>query len=70
MPEIEKRIRVVVDMGNVRSEPSMGGTIIAVVKGVNRCALTERDGDWLKLRLRDGREGWIYHKWVEEVEPD
>jgi len=66
----EKHVRVRVGMANVRSEPSMTGQIIAVVKKGDIYVTTGQEEDWLKLRLRSDREGWIYHKLVEKVQQE
>jgi len=68
-PELkEEHVRVTVGAANVRSKPSMEGKIIAVVKKDALYVSTGEEGDWLRIRLRDDREGWIYHQLVEEVQ--
>lgn len=68
-PEVkEEHVRVTVGAANVRSKPSMKGKIIAVVKKDAVYIRTDQEGDWLRIRLRDDREGWIYHELVEEVQ--
>lgn len=68
-PELkEEHVRVTVGAANVRGKPSMKGKIIAVVKKDAVYVRTGQEGDWLRIRLRDDREGWIYHQLVEEVQ--
>ncbi len=62
-------IRVVVRKANVRSQQTTSSQIVKTLfKGDTLSLVASRD-DWHKVRLDDGREGWIFGKAVE-VERD
>ena len=44
---------------NVRSEPSTAGSIIGNAKSNQVYDLLSTSGSWYKIRLEDGKEGWI-----------
>ena len=44
---------------NVRSGPGTGFTVLHVLWQGNRVTVTGQSGDWYRLRLADGRTGWV-----------
>ncbi|MEI7772545.1 MAG: SH3 domain-containing protein, partial [Chloroflexales bacterium] len=53
---------------NIRSGPGVDFSIIAVVSAGSSITLSQRQGDWYKVRTADGHEGWM-SKLVLEVDP-
>ncbi len=51
---------------NLRDAPSPAGNIVAELAGGTPLALVGRtfDNNWLKVRLQDGREGWVASGYV------
>ncbi|MGB9780600.1 C40 family peptidase [Caldanaerobacter sp.] len=45
---------------NVRSEGSLSGSVITQVNRNETVTVLEKQGSWYKIKLPDGREGWIY----------
>jgi N-acetylmuramoyl-L-alanine amidase len=48
-----------VDHANFRAQPGRRGRILAVLKRGTRVEVLEEKDDWFRVRLEDGREGWI-----------
>ncbi len=61
--------RVVVRKANVRSAQKTSAKIVGTFFKGDTLTLVESSGTWHKVRLDDGREGWIFAKQVE-VERD
>ncbi|HPD44637.1 MAG TPA: PEGA domain-containing protein [Candidatus Woesebacteria bacterium] len=52
---------------NVRDNPSTGGREITKIKPDEEYQLLEKTQDWLKIELKDGRDGWIAAKYGEII---
>ena len=55
---------VAVDTANVRSSPSMAGSVVVQAKSGTRLEVIGRRFDWLEVRLPDGRQGWVPAAWL------
>ncbi|RMF93533.1 MAG: SH3 domain-containing protein, partial [Nitrospinota bacterium] len=53
---------------NVRAGPGTEYDIVATASRGERYPILEEAGNWYKIRLKDGGEGWIYAGLVREVE--
>ncbi|MCA9372399.1 PEGA domain-containing protein [Candidatus Woesebacteria bacterium] len=51
---------------NVRVEPSLDGEQVTQIKPGEIYEFTEQDGDWYKITLADGTEGWVFGDYIEE----
>ncbi|AAM24136.1 uncharacterized protein YgiM (DUF1202 family) [Caldanaerobacter subterraneus subsp. tengcongensis MB4] len=49
---------------NVRTEGSLSGSVITQVSKDEVVTVLEKQGDWYRIRLSDGREGWIYGEYL------
>ncbi|MBA3985255.1 MAG: SH3 domain-containing protein [Flavobacteriales bacterium] len=47
------------EISQVRSEPLMRSTISFVLHEGTKVRITEEDGDWKRIELADGKEGWM-----------
>lgn len=52
---------------NVRETPTLNGTLLASVYPGEHYALLESQGEWHKIRLDDGRDGWVFGNYVKEI---
>lgn len=52
---------------NVRSKPSTSGLLVAKVNPGETYEYTENIGDWYKISLSDGKEGWVSKRYVKEI---
>ena len=52
----------------IRSRPDMNAPILQNIAQGTRLRVLGREGDWFKLKLRNGSTGWIYHSLVQEVD--
>lgn len=50
---------------NIRHQPGENAPVVAKVYSGDRLAVTARQGDWLQIRLSDGKTGWIA-AWLTE----
>jgi uncharacterized protein YgiM (DUF1202 family) len=58
--EKPRQTRVIgTDLANFREQPGIRGRILAVLKRGTRVEVLEEKGDWYRVRLEDGREGWV-----------
>lgn len=53
----------------VRSGPGTGFEEVARVNPGEQYSLLEKDGDWLKIALKDGKEGWILGQYGKITSP-
>lgn len=55
---------------NIRQMPDKNSDVITVIEGDVRFIQLEMspEGDWVKIRLDDGTEGWIHSSLIEQVE--
>ncbi len=68
---IESSLRVTVKQTplgflRVRSEPSISGAEIARVKSGEVLTLIEENASWVKVRLDDGKEGFVSAQYIEK----
>jgi hypothetical protein len=54
-------IRVLVAKLNVRAHPTRRSAVIAHLQRGDRFESDERRGNWYRIRLADGRKGWVDH---------
>jgi len=43
----------------IRSEPSMGGNAVFILHEGTKVQITDQDGNWYRISLADGKDGWI-----------
>lgn len=55
---------VSVDVANVRSGPSVDSSIIAKLEYGTQVPIIGRQADWYKVKLTDGREGYVAAGWI------
>jgi len=48
-------------VAKIRSGPSIHAPVLQLIQRGTRLQVVDRNGDWLKLELRNGSTGWIYH---------
>jgi SH3-like domain-containing protein len=54
----------------IRSLPSIHATVLQLIRRGTRLQVVGKKGAWLKLQLRNGSTGWIYHSLAQpEREP-
>ncbi len=52
---------------DVRSAPSSDGTEIFKIHEGLKVKITDRRGDWIEIRLSDGKEGWLESLTIETI---
>lgn len=65
--ESSNLVRVLARTLNVRSGPGTGYRKISQVKRGQRFELLDKRGVWRKIRLRNGRTGWVHGRYLTEV---
>ncbi len=55
---------------NVRTKPNGEGDIIGNAKSGQTYELVDESGNWYKIRLNDGKEGWIAGGMAERIKTD
>ncbi|MBI4321028.1 MAG: Flp pilus assembly protein CpaB [Chloroflexi bacterium] len=55
---------VAVDAANVRSGPGVSSAIVTQVPYGKELPILGNQNDWYKVRLEDGREGWVAAGWI------
>ncbi|HYG58947.1 MAG TPA: SH3 domain-containing protein, partial [Symbiobacteriaceae bacterium] len=55
------------DALNVRQEPSTSAPVLALIKEGDQVRLNEVVGDWWRIRLPDGTEGWVMGTYMKRV---
>ena len=58
-------LTVKVQRGNVRSGPGKSYPVIGRVQKADNFPIEARQGDWFKILLETGREGWVFKSLVE-----
>jgi len=58
-------VEVTSSKANVRSGPGTGYKVIERVKKGEPLDIVQKKGDWLKIRWKGGRKGWIHGKLVK-----
>ena len=54
----------------MRSEPGVRHSILAMLESGTRLEMLQEKPDWSKVRLSDGREGWVLSRFVTEEKPE
>jgi len=49
------------NVAKIRSEPSINAPVLQLIRRGTRLQVVGRNGYWLKIQLRNGSTGWIYH---------
>ena len=57
-------VEVAASRGDIRSGPSAAHEIMGEIRQGEKYAALEKRGEWYRIRLVDGREGWIHEKLV------
>ncbi len=67
--ENETRIEgiVVVDKVDVKSAPGEAGTEVFTLHQGVKVQIKDRSGEWAKIRLSDGKVGWLNQAVIEEI---
>ncbi|GIP31802.1 stage II sporulation protein P [Paenibacillus sp. J2TS4] len=67
----EKFARSTVDRLNVRTEPSLTSSVLLMIGKSNRYGILDEQEEWVKIRLHDEREGWVFREYIdyEQSEP-
>ena len=55
---------IAVDLANVRSGPTIDASVIAQVKYGTELPILGQEKDWYKIKLPDGREGYVAAGWI------
>jgi len=55
---------VAVDVANVRSGPSISSSIVSHLAYGKEVPILGQQDDWYKIRLEDGRDGWVAAGWI------
>ena len=55
-------------LAKIRSEPDIHALVLHRVRKGTRLRVVGREGNWLKLKLRNGNTGWIYHSLAQGAE--
>jgi hypothetical protein len=53
---------------NVRQEPSLRASILTTMRRGEVGVVLETVTEWVRVRLSDGREGWVSEAWVQPVD--
>jgi pilus assembly protein CpaB len=61
---------ITVDVANVRSGPSISSSIIARLEYGTALPIVGSENDWYRVRLPDGREGYVAAGWIIEPRTD
>ncbi|MFO7752613.1 MAG: TIGR04211 family SH3 domain-containing protein [Desulfobacteraceae bacterium] len=54
----------------MRSEPGAKNSIVSMLESGTRLEMIRQKPDWSKIRLEDGREGWVLTRFVTEEKPE
>jgi hypothetical protein len=54
-------------IAKIRSGPDMDTAVLQRIPQGTQLKVVEREGDWLKLQLRNGSTGWIFHSLAQSV---
>jgi SH3-like domain-containing protein len=49
----------------IRLGPNIDSPVLQVIRRGTRLQVVGKQGDWLRLQLRNGNTGWIYHSWAQ-----
>jgi len=54
-------------VAKIRSGPSIHATVLQLIRRGTRIQVVGKKGPWLKLQLRNGSTGWIYHSLAQPL---
>jgi uncharacterized protein YgiM (DUF1202 family) len=63
-----KICQVLPPVARIRSRPDIHSPVLQRLRRGTRLLVVGADGDWLKVELKNGDIGWIYHSLVQKVE--
>ncbi|MGI6361668.1 MAG: SH3 domain-containing protein [Bacillota bacterium] len=63
---VDKTVTITGNSVNVRSEASSSGSVVGKVSSGDKVSLVGQEGDWYKVKLTNGTEGWIA-SWLGEI---
>jgi SH3-like domain-containing protein len=49
----------------IRSGPTIHASVLQIILRGTRLQVVGKQGDWLRLQLRNGNTGWIYHSFAQ-----
>jgi N-acetylmuramoyl-L-alanine amidase len=55
---------VAVDVANVRTGPSVSSAIVTQLAYGKEVPILGQQDDWYRIRLDDGRDGWVAAGWI------
>jgi N-acetylmuramoyl-L-alanine amidase len=58
-PEPREALAIKTSLANLRETPGSKGRIIGVLKQGTRVEVLEEKDQWFRVRVEDGREGWV-----------
>jgi uncharacterized protein YgiM (DUF1202 family) len=51
----------------IRLEPNIHSPVLQLIRRGTRLQVVGKQGDWLRLQLKNGNTGWIYHSWARPI---
>ena len=54
---------------NIRSAPSTNGILLGSFAQGQQVTIAAQEGEWLRVSLRGGQQGWINSRYVSETAP-
>lgn len=51
----------------VKSEPSLGSSSVFLLHEGTKVQIIARDSDWLRIRLADGKDGWVHSSELKQL---
>jgi len=49
----------------IRRGPNIHSPVLQLIRRGTRLQVVGKQGDWLRLQLKNGNTGWIYHSWAQ-----
>jgi len=66
MEQVVKIDTIKVYIGNLRARPSTKSSIIDKLKRGDKVTILEKKGEWVVVRLQDGRFGWVHQSLFQD----
>ena len=66
-PELKRTLYIKPAQANFREGPGVTARILAVLKKGTRLEVLEEENHWYRVKLADGREGWVAESVVTEI---
>ena len=51
----------------VRNEPTVRGEAVFILHEGTKVQVLDREGDWARISIADGKDGWLLHSAVKEL---